>query len=95
MPVAHRQGDLRVCGAVTVVVNQSTVTINGQLWATLGDPNNHGGGNLINSTGSSVTIAGKPVIVHGPDAAASDSLLFPPHDNPKTAGGSASVTCYP
>lgn len=93
--MVHRNNDPRVCGAVTVVTGQTSVFVNGELWAVLGDPNNHGAGNLINTTGSSVTINGKPVIVHGPDDAAADLLLFPPHDNPKTAGGIASVTCYP
>jgi hypothetical protein len=95
MKPAHRHGDPRICGATTVVTGQSTVTVDGKLWAVKGDPNSHGGGALINTTGSSVTINGIPVIVHGPDNAGGDNLLFPPHDNPKTAGGSASVFCYP
>lgn len=96
MPPAHRNNDPRNCGAVTTVTNQSTVTINGELWATKGDPNNHTGGGLINS-GSSVTIGGIPVIVHSADSADPDGLCpIPggPHCNPETAGGSASVTCY-
>lgn len=95
MPLVHRNNDPRVCGAVTVVTGQSTVFVDGELWAVLADPNSHGAGNLINTTGSSVTINGKPVIVHGPDNASADLLLFPPHTNPMTAGGIASVTCYP
>jgi uncharacterized Zn-binding protein involved in type VI secretion len=90
---AHRQDDLRVCGAKTVVVGQSTVTINGKLWAVLDDPNDHGSGNLENTTGSSVTITGKPIIVHGPDLAKPDDLLHTP-DETKTADGAASVFCY-
>jgi hypothetical protein len=95
MKPAHRHGDSRICRATTVVTGQSTVTVDGKLWAVKGDPNTDGGGALINTTGSSVTINGIPVIVHGPDNADSDRLLFPPHDNPKTAGGAASVFCYP
>jgi len=95
MKPAHRHGDPRICGATTVVTGQSTVTVDGKLWAVKGDPNTDGGGGLINTTGSSVTINGIPVIVDGPDNADSDILLIFPHDNPKTAGGAASVFCYP
>lgn len=93
--LAHRNNDPRVCGAVTVVIGQSTVFIDGELWAVLDDPNDHGAGNLINTTGSSVTINGRPVIVHGPDNAAADLRIFPPHDNPRTAGGADLTQCYP
>jgi len=95
MKQAHRHGDSRICGATTVVTGQSTVTVDGKLWAVKGDPNTDRGGALINTTGSSVTINGIPVIVDGPDNAGSDNLLFPPHNNPKTEDGAASVFCYP
>lgn len=96
MPPAHLNGDLRVCGAVTVVSGQSTVFVNGQLWAVEGDPNSHGGGALIPS-GSTVLIEGKPVIVHAPDSAAADALcpiVGPPHCAPATAEGSGNVGAY-
>ena len=93
MPLAHRHGDARVCGATTVVTGQSTVTINGQLWAVEGDPNTHLEGGLI-ASGSTVTINGKKVIVNQPDQAVADTIGFPPHDNPMTAGSCASVSCY-
>jgi uncharacterized Zn-binding protein involved in type VI secretion len=87
---------LRECGATTVVVGQSTVTVNGQLWAVQGDPNTHEEGGLIPS-GSTVTINGIPVIVHAPDNADPD-LLCPifggPHCLPATASGSSDVTAY-
>ena len=95
---AHRHDDLRVCGATTVVVGQSTVTIAGKLWAVKDDIDSHGNGQLKNTTGSSVTIVGKPVIVHGPDEAQQDDLcpfVGEPHCNPKTQNGSTSVFCYP
>ena len=92
---AHRHGDKRACGATTVVQGQSTVTINGKLWAVEGDPNTHLNGNLNNTTGSSVTINGKPVIVHGPDLAKVPDNQGHAPDETKTADGAASVFCYP
>ena len=89
MALAHRENDARICGATTVVVGQSTVRINGKLWAVLADPNTHGAGNLINSI-SSVRINGKPIIVKH-DTAVADSLLFPPHNIPKATGSCDSV----
>lgn len=81
---AHRNGDLRDCGATTVVEGQSTVFCDGQLWAVLNDPNDHGEGRLINS-GTTVFINGKPVIVHAPDMATPDNLCAPA---PPEGGGS-------
>lgn len=86
---------LRVCGAATVVQNQSTVFVHDKLWAVRGSFNNHSLGGLINSTGSTVLIEDKPVIVHGPDHANPDRLC--PHDHhcdPETAQGSDSVFAY-
>jgi uncharacterized Zn-binding protein involved in type VI secretion len=97
MPKCHRQDDPRICGAKTTVQNQSTVTIDGKLWATRGDKNSHGQGGLINTTGSTVTIVGIPVIVHGPDNSNQDNLCPPvgePHCNPKTADGASKTFCY-
>lgn len=94
MPAAHRQDDPRFCGATTVVQNQSTVFVNGKLWAVKGTFNSHGEGALINTTGDTVFVEGIPVIVHGPDNANPDELAISPHDNPKTAGGSPDVFAY-
>jgi uncharacterized Zn-binding protein involved in type VI secretion len=88
MPPVHLHGDLRTCGATTVVTGQSTVRSNGKLWAVEGDMNTHGGGALIAS--SSVKISGKRVIVHRPDNAQPDNAE---HSNPATAQGSADVNC--
>jgi hypothetical protein len=63
MARAHRHGDLRNCGATTIVVGQSTVFVNGKLWAVDGDPNTHGNGNLKPITGSTVFCENKLVIV--------------------------------
>ncbi len=96
MPASHRDGDLRVCGASTTVENQSTVFVNGKLWAVLNTTDSHGGGGLINTTGDTVFIEGKPVIVHGPDHAQPDSLcpVGDPHCDPATAQGSPDVNAY-
>lgn len=73
----HTNGMLRDCGATTVVAGQSSVYVGGQLWAVDGDPNTHGGGNLIPS-GSGVYIGGTPIIVHAADLATPDDLCAPP-----------------
>jgi uncharacterized Zn-binding protein involved in type VI secretion len=91
MPAAHRNNDSRTCGAKSVVQNQTTVFVNGELWAVKGTVNNHGDGQLINTTGSTVTIEGIPVIVHGPDNAQPDNA---DHPNPATAEGSSNVFAY-
>lgn len=97
VPQAHRNGDLRSCGAHTTVQNQSTVFVNGKLWAVRNSFNSHGTGGLINTTGHTVFIEGKPVIVHGPDHSFPD-LKCPPdngeHCDPKTAQGSSDVFAY-
>lgn len=91
MPQAHRNGDLRSCGATTTVQNQSTVFVNGELWAVKDTTNSHGAGQLINSTGSTVFVEGIPVIVHGPDHAQPDNAS---HPDPMTAQGSENVFAY-
>jgi uncharacterized Zn-binding protein involved in type VI secretion len=90
MPPVHRHGDLRTCGATTVVTGQSTVHSEGKLWAVEGDLNTHGGGALIASQ-TAVKIEGKSVIVHQPDNAQPDDLCpiaNAEHCAPKTAQGS-------
>jgi hypothetical protein len=64
------------------------------LWAVEGDPNTHGAGNLDNTTGSSVTINGKPIIVHGPDLAKNTDGSGHGPAEAKTGEGYGSVTCY-
>lgn len=96
MAPVHRNNDPRVCGAVTVVTNQTTTFSEGELWAVEGDPNDHGEGGLIPS-GSTVYIEGKLIIVHAPDAAAPDLLCIPLnglHCEPATAGGSPKTYAY-
>jgi len=95
MPPVHRHGDGRTCGATTVVSGQTTVKVNGKLWAVEGDGNSHGGG-ALSASGSTVKIGGIKVIVHTPDAGAADSLcpIDPDHCSTPTNGGSGNVNCY-
>lgn len=96
MPKAHRNNDGRICGATTIVSGQSTVFVNGKLWAVEADPNTHGGGGLI-ASGDTVFIENKKIIVNAPDSANPDSLcipLGPPHCNPQTSSGSENVFAY-
>ena len=86
----HRHGDSRVCGATTVVANQSTVFANDKLIAVNGDPNSHGGGALI--AGSNNVFINKIAVVnHTPDGASADALLINLHAAPATAEGSPDV----
>ena len=91
MPVVHRDTDLRVCGATTVVSGQSNVYANNLLISVNGDPNSHGGGAL--SAGSRrVYINSIAVVNNTPDGAAADVLCpIAPHCAPVTAGGSPDV----
>lgn len=95
-PQVHRNGDLRICGATTIVAGQNTVYVNNRLWAVDNDPNSHGEGGLIPS-GQTIFISGKKVIVHRPDNAKPDLLCIPigaPHCNPATSQGSPNVFAY-
>jgi hypothetical protein len=78
MPGAHRDGDSRFCGAVTVVTRQSTVFVEDKLWAVAGDKNSHEAGFLIPVVGDSVYVEDKLVIVAIGDTATIDDLLHPP-----------------
>jgi len=89
---AHRDGDLRACGATTTVVGQGTVFVNGKLWAVKGDTNTHNAGGLIN-TFTGVYVQGKPVIVHTPDLAQSDGAGHVLVQD-QTAQGSGDVFAY-
>ena len=93
MPAAHRHGDLRTCTATTTVIGQSTVYVDGKLWAVEGDTNTDINGQLI-ASGSTVLVEGKKVIVHAPDSASQDNKCPVPggeHCNPKTDQGSTST----
>lgn len=87
MPGAHRQGDSRFCGATTIVEGQSTVRVNGRLWAVSNDPNTHGEGRLQSVYGSTVRINGKRVICAVGDKAGGDlaNHPIPPTDPSKSS----------
>lgn len=87
----HRHSDLRICGATTVVVKQSTVYANRLLIAVHDDPNTHGGGDLISSA-NHLYVEGIRVVNHTADNAKPDGLCpISPHCNPQTAEGSPNV----
>lgn len=92
MPGAHRNEDSRFCGAVTYC--SRNVKVNGRSWAVEGDPNSHGGGNLIQVYGpGNVRIGGKKVICAVGDAAGRDGLDHPiPPTDP--SGASTNVWVY-
>jgi hypothetical protein len=98
MPKVHRDTDSRVCGAKTIVLNQSTVYVNNLLWAVENDRDDHcGAGDLIAEIGTTVEIENKRVIVIGDDAAPD----FPgcrvapfPHTKPRPSQGSDNTFCY-
>lgn len=102
MPGAHREGDLRFCGANTVNVgnSQSTVFVNGRLWATEGCPNDHATSNTAN--GALISIYGqqnifignlflRAIVGIGDSANTDGSHPFPPTD---PLGASSNVICY-
>lgn len=93
MPGAHRNGDLRFCGATTIVTGQSTVRVNGQLWAVEGDKNSHGEGALVATTGAlNVRIGGKKVICAVGDTAEVDLLgHIPGQTDPSGSSGNVNV----
>ena len=57
------------------MIGQDFVTIDGQLWAVNGDPDDHGSGDLVASR-TYVTIGGRAIIVAG-DSAMPDDLCIP------------------
>jgi uncharacterized Zn-binding protein involved in type VI secretion len=65
-----------------------------QLWAVEGDPNSHGGGDLIASNPKTVYINNISVIEHE-DPANADSLCdSDAHCSPSTSSGSSTVFVY-
>jgi uncharacterized Zn-binding protein involved in type VI secretion len=93
MPGAHRDGDSRFCGALTIA-SQSTVKVNGKPWSVNGDPSNHGAGNIICVYGAkNVRIGGILVACAVGDKAGADLAFHPvPPTDPK--GHSNDVSVY-
>ena len=82
MPGAHRDTDARFCGAKTIVIGQSSVFVNGKLWAVEDDPEDHGAGELVQVVPpSNVYIQGKLAICAIGDHAKADNF---PHLPPET-----------
>jgi len=94
MPGAHRITDDRFCGGLTVEKGNSTVHVNGLLWAVEGDPNDHGAGDLIAVYGTkNVFVNNKKVICAIGDKAEPDNANHPaPPTDPK--GSSNNVIVY-
>jgi hypothetical protein len=93
MPSIHRSTDPRTCGATTVVTGNTTVFANNLLVAINGNPNSHGGGNLVAAC-NNVFVHNILTVNHSPDSASADSLcpsVGGPHCSPSTAGGSPNV----
>ena len=97
MPAAHRNTDDRACGATTIVIGQSTVFVNGLLWAVDGDIDTHcDPKGPLDPSGSTVFIEGKNVVVVGdgfyaPDFQPPDCLVV---HSPTAASGSGDVSAY-
>lgn len=97
MPAAHRNTDDRACGAKTTVVGQSTVKVNGLLWAVDGDLDTHcDPKGPLKPSGTTVFIEGKNVIVIGdgfyaPDYQPPDCVVV---HSPTAASGSSDVSAY-
>jgi len=89
----HRNTDGRACGATTTVTGQSNVYANNLLVSVDGDPNTHGGGELI-AANNKVYVNNKLVVNNTPESANPDNLCVPlggAHCAPVTAGGSGNV----
>lgn len=82
----HRNGDLRVCGATTIVSGQSTVYAESNLISVNGDVESHGGAPLVAAT-NAVYINGIMVVNVG-DTAPPDSAL---HASTSASTGSSTI----
>lgn len=93
MTQAHTHNQLRSCGATTIVSGQSSVRVNGLLWAVEGDQNTHVDGHLHAVNGTSVKINGKNVITVNDPAIDSDGAGHSPIQT-KASQGSPNVNAY-
>ena len=73
MPGAHRDQDGRKCGAKTIVTVNTSVKVNGKLWAIEDNECDHTGGPLKPVVGDSVKVHGVKVIVFGDEAKSPDN----------------------
>ena len=87
----HRDTDARICGAATTVAGNSDVFANNLLVSVNGDPNSHGGGELI-AHSNEVYADNILTVNHTADTANADNLCpVPPHCGPNTDQGSPNV----
>ena len=91
MTILHRDTDPRNCGALTIVVGNSTVYANDLLIAVDGDINTHGHGELI-ASGTTVFIHGILVIIDDDIAQIDDAFHVGAAD--AANGGSPDVEAY-
>lgn len=99
MPGAHRDTDVRFCGATTIVTGQNAVLVDGLLWAVEGDRDTHcNEGELSAVYGSMcVEIGGKKVICAMGDIAADDlagCFVLHPAGSTNPLGHSYNVLVY-
>lgn len=99
MPGAHRHDDSRFCGATTIVTGQSTVRVEGKLWAVEGDKDTHcNEGELSAVYGpGNIRISGKKVICAVGDSASSDRagcIVEHPAGSTDPSGHSDTVIIY-
>lgn len=87
MAGAHRDTDTRNCGAKTIVSGQSSVFVNGKLWAVENDQEDHIHGELISVSVGTVLINGKKVIILTDQALADDVGHTPPLTYPQESSG--------
>lgn len=99
MPGAHRHGDKRFCDAITKVIGQNTVKVNGILWAVEGDIDDHCNEGVLQAVygAKNVHIQGKLVIcamgdIAGPDR--QDCVVLHPTGPTNPKGHSNDVIVY-
>ena len=93
MPGAHRNNDLRYCGAITEVIQQSTVFVNDELWAVQGDTCDHADGLLYAVYGAkNIYVENKLIICAPGDKATPDDFGHTsPQVDPSTASSDTIV----
>lgn len=99
MPGAHRDNDVRFCGAKTKVIGQNAVVVNNRLWAVEGDIDTHcDQGSLSAVYGPpKIKIGDKYIICGVGDVASSDKLgcfILHPAGSTNPLGHSLDVLVY-
>lgn len=99
MPGAHRDTDKRFCDAKTIVTGQSTVYVNGLLWAVEGDLDDHCNQGALQAVygSKSIYIEGKNIICAVGDIAAPDKedcFIVHPTGATNPKGKSPNVSVY-